>query len=484
MGDVQHGKTVIQEFGQVCSNFPEFQFAFKLQYRDLDSFIHSNAKGRDDVKHVKRFEETRLTESDFNALIDEIRTNNFLAMSTPFDENSVDIIERQNLDFIKIASCSFTDWPLWERVAATNLPVIASTAGAELTDIDQVVSYLQHREKQFGILHCVGEYPTADSFMHLGQLDFLKARYPGIKIGFSTHEEPSNVDIVKLSIAKGAEIHEKHVGLPTEKYKVNAYSVNPGQLHNWLLAARYARSVCGISDRRRPPNANELASLRTLRRGVFARRNIPSGSKITIDDIYFAFPPDDSQLTANDWSKYSHWHAKEAISKDQGLFAHNTTKTNVRELVWDAAQKVKEIIRNSNIVIPGGVDLELSHHFGLERFQEFGLTIMTIVNQSYCKKLLVSLPGQHHPEQFHKKKQETFLILHGNIDLSLDGKTQQLCEGDVVTIEPGTRHAWVSKSGAIIEEISSTHYRDDSYYTDEQINRNQNRKTALTYWMD
>ena len=68
------------------------------------------------------------------------------------------VIEGQGLYIIKDASCSFTDWPLLERIAATGRPIIASTAGASLEDIDRVVSFLMHRDKRFAILHCVGEY--------------------------------------------------------------------------------------------------------------------------------------------------------------------------------------------------------------------------------------------------------------------------------------------------------------------------------------
>jgi quercetin dioxygenase-like cupin family protein len=80
-------------------------------------------------------------------------------------------------------------------------------------------------------------------------------------------------------------------------------------------------------------------------------------------------------------------------------------------------------------------------------------------------------------------KEETFHVLHGEVHLFLNGDQRVCRPGDVVNIEPGVRHAFVSPTGSIIEEISSTHYKDDSFYTDESIMRNTNRKTLLTYWM-
>ena len=56
--------------------------------------------------------------------------------------------------------------------------------------------------------------------------------------------------------------------------------------------------------------------------------------------------------------------------------------------------------------------------------------------------------------------------------------------GHVVTVLPGVRHIFSSKNGCILEEISSTHIIDDSYYTDPEISKNKNRKTFINSWLD
>ena len=304
MGNPHHGIHVIQEFAKICQQFP-YRFAFKLQYRDLDTFVHPSMRGRLDLKYIKRFEETRLSRADFDTLVEAIRNNGFLAMCTPFDEASVPVIEEQDLDIIKVASCSFGDWPLLERIVQTNKPIIASTAGATLEQIDQVVSFLEHRNKDFAIMHCVGEYPTPDEKMHLSQIGLLSKRYPGIRIGYSTHENPGNTSLVQLAVAKGASVFEKHVGVATQTYPLNTYSCSPEQYAAWLQAVAYAMTVCGEGQQRSPVNENEQASLRSLRRGAYAKRDIVVGEQITIEDVYFAFPPQTGQFTANDWSKYA-----------------------------------------------------------------------------------------------------------------------------------------------------------------------------------
>ena len=385
MGDIEHGVDVIRAFGDICRKYP-FKFAFKLQYRALDTFIHPDMKGRDDVPYIKRFSETRLTRENFDTLIAEIRNQGFLAMSTPFDEESVDLIESQDLDIIKIASCSFGDWPLLERIAKTDKPIIASTAGASLEVMDQVVSYLSHRNKNFAIMHCVGEYPTPDENMHISQLDFLKNRYPDVRIGFSTHEDTSNTDFIKMAVAKGAKIFEKHVAVPTEKYGINKYSATPEQVDDWLAAALYAKKVCGEGEYRLPVNKKEADSLRSLRRGLFAKRDIKKGEVLKDEDIYFAFPPQDNQYTTNDWSKYLQYTTTNNIPRNAAIAPDNCDCKDTREQVWNIVQQVREFLKGSNVVIPGSAELEISHHYGLDKFSEYGLMLLTVVNRDYCKK--------------------------------------------------------------------------------------------------
>jgi sialic acid synthase SpsE/quercetin dioxygenase-like cupin family protein len=483
MGDVQHGVNLIRAFGAVCRKYP-FRFAFKLQYRDLDTFVHPDKQGRDDIHYIKRFSETRLSRADFDVLIAEMKAQGFLTMATPFDEASVDLIESQHLDMIKVASCSFGDWPLLERIVKTSQPIIASTAGASLDKIDGVVSFLAHRKKTFAILHCVGEYPTPDAHMNLSQIDFLNARYPETNIGFSTHENPDNTDIVKLAIAKGVTIFEKHVGLATEQYKLNAYSASPKQLDDWLSAAQYAMTICGEGGKRYIENPVEANSLRSLQRGVFAKTHVKKGEALSLENTFFAFPPEPDQYTANDWSKYSQFHATHDIAPHEPITPENTQRHETRQKILSIVQRVNQFLKDSHVVVPGSADLDISHHYGLDRFEEVGLTLITVINRDYCKKLLVSLPGQQHPEQMHKLKEETFHVLYGEVILSLNGEQMTCRPGDVVTVEPGTRHAWVSETGAVIEEISTTHVVNDSYYTDNAIMENLGRKTSLTYWMD
>ncbi len=484
MGDVAHGQRVVREFAAVAREFPAFSFAFKLQYRDLDTFIHPAARGRDDIKYVKRFSETRLDDDQLRAIVETIREEGLITVCTPFDEPSVGKIEAHGIEVVKIASCSLTDWPLLERVVETDKPIVASTAGAELADIDRVVAFLQHRQKRFVLMHCVAEYPTPDAGLQLNQIDLLRGRYPDVAIGYSTHEHPDNTTAVQLAVAKGARAFEKHVGVPTPAWPLNPYSASPDQVRRWLQAAQQAFEMGGVLDGRPPATEAAAASLNSLRRGVFARRDIQPGEVVRTADVYFAFPPAPDQWLANDWSKYHRFVATGPIAADGALTTANTELEDGHERVYAVARQVRDLLARTHIPVPGGAELEISHHYGLDEFHRFGLTMITVVNREYCKKLLVLLPGQVHPEQHHKLKEETFHVLHGDLRVKLDGEAATLGPGDVVTIGRGVRHEMATEAGAVVEELSSTHHQGDSYYSDPAIGANQHRKTYIKYWLN
>lgn len=483
MGDVEHGLRVISEFGALARDY-DFDFAFKLQFRELDTFIHPAYKNRTDIKYIKRFSETRLDRAQTKRLVAAIKDNGFLAMCTPFDETSVDYIVEDGFDILKIASCSFTDWPLLEKIASTDLPIIGSTAGIECGDMDNVVSFLRHRDKNFALMACVAQYPTPHQALQLNQIDVLKARYPQTRIGYSTHEDPDETMAVAMAVAKGATLFEKHIGVPTEAWPLNAYSASPGQARRWLDAARRAFEIAGVEGRRIEPSAEELAALKDLRRGVFLKRPVAKGKRIRDEDVFFAIPTQPGQITANDWSKYAHFTARADLAVDAPAMGAETERTEVRAKVLSIVSRIRKLLAESRGVVPGEAELEISHHFGLDRFDDYGITMVTVVNRGYCKKLIAVLPGQKHPEQFHKLKEETFHVLHGDLRLRLDDEERLCGPGSVVTIAPGVRHAFESDGGAVFEEISSTHFTNDSFYTDESINRNANRKTVLRYWID
>lgn len=485
MGDVEHGLKIIREVHEVCEDFSAsgWNFAFKFQYRNLDTFIHPDYKDRMDLKYIKRFSETRLNEGEFLILKNEVEKLGFISICTPFDEESVEAVVKHGYDIVKIASASFTDWPLLEKITQTDKPIIASTGGVKLEDIDKVVSFLQHRNKKFAIMHCVGQYPTPAGQLQLNQISLLKERYPEVVVGFSTHEAPDNYEAVKIAVAKGAVIFEKHVAVKSDKYSINAYSATPEQVRSWLGAARGAYECCGVAGQRHEFVQQELADIRQFQRGVFAAGDIKAGERVEVKNTFFAFPNQEGQILANGMSKYMILTALKDFKKNEPIMAAEVNQLDVREKVYEAVEKVNKLLRQANIPFSNKWDFELSHHYGLEKFYEVGASIASCINREYCKKLIIVLPGQRHPAHFHKVKEETFNVLYGDVTFNLDGKSLECKAGDIVVVERGVNHSFTAKNGCIFEEVSTTHIPGDSYYEDPEIMKNQNRKTVLTYWI-
>jgi sialic acid synthase SpsE/mannose-6-phosphate isomerase-like protein (cupin superfamily) len=484
MGDVDHGLRIVREFGEIIVDFPEFRFGFKLQYRNLDTFIHPGYRNRTEFNYVKRFSETRLSRDALRRLKDAIAAAGFISICTPFDEASVDLIEEHDFDICKVASCSFTDWPLWERIAKTSKPLIVSTAGASIEEIDKVVSFLEHRKKNFILMHCVGAYPTPAAGLELNQIDLYRARYPQVPLGYSTHEEPDNCDAVKLAVAKGAVAFERHAGLATDRFTLNAYSSTPAQIRAWVTAAREAYAMCGVSDRRRDISEKERNDLRGLQRGVFVRDAVGPGEKIGRERVFFAIPNFPGQLVANDLSKYVEITAVAPIAPLGPVDSSAVTVVDSREKVLAIIKDIRALVVKSGIKLQNRIDFEISHHFGIDRFYRYGCTIMNIINREYCKKLILILAGQENPTHTHKVKEETFHVLYGDVWIGKNGKIDQYSAGDLVTIERNVPHSFGSKNGAIFEEISTTHIKSDSYYDDPAIATTEDRKTAMTFWID
>jgi sialic acid synthase SpsE/quercetin dioxygenase-like cupin family protein len=477
-GDVEHGLRIIDGCAQ-SAKACGVRAAVKVQFRNLETFIHPEFQSRTDMPHIPRFLDTALSESDYEKMVTAVRDHGLVSMATPFDETSVALIERLGLDIIKIASCSAMDYPLLERVASAHRPVIVSTAGLSIKKIDRLVSFLEAQHLDFALMHCVALYPTPRERLNLNQIALLRARYPGVTVGFSTHEEPDNLDAVRMAVAKGAVIFERHVGCVTPSHKLNAYSSTPDQVQAWMMACLDAQAMCGGKERA-PAPVEETASLHSLMRGVYAHEPIQEGEPILRESVFFAMPLQAGQMASGNWRgdmKANRNYAKgEALEETLASFTPSQ-----EDVIFQILLQVKGMLSDARIPTNSGKAVELSHHYGLNRFREFGCVLIDCVNRTYCKKLIVMLPRQKHPYHYHAKKEETFQLLYGDLEVCREGHHTRLALGDTFLIEPGMWHKFHTLDGAVFEEISTTHYNDDSYYDDEQISKipRENRKTKI-----
>lgn len=481
-GSLEHGLRIVREMGAVVRENGA-RGALKFQFRQMDSFIHPAHHQNSSNKHIPRFLGTRLSTQDYAALTKAVREAGMITICTPFDEESLDVIQELDIEIIKIASCSATDWPLLERIAESGKPVIFSTGGLGWREMDDLVSFFEHRRVHFAIMHCVSIYPTPDEQLELNQIDLLKRRYPNNVIGFSTHEVPEDISPAFVAVAKGAQILERHVGIETDEIKLNAYSSTPAQVDAWIKAAQKARVMCGGAVRGPAPEV-ELESLRSLARGVYAKAPLKSGTKLTRDDVYFAMPIEEGQLASGDWKEGIVLHND--ISKD-GALLHSeidVPRDPDKQVLYEAIHTMKAMLNEARIALPTDFETEFSHHYGIRNFDKTGIAMVTCINRSYCKKLIIQMPGQSHPSHYHKRKEETFHVLYGTLEMKIEGRRRTLYPGDLLLVQQGVWHEFWTETGVIFEEISTQHYNNDSFYEDKEINRipREERKTVVNQW--
>jgi N-acetylneuraminate synthase len=480
-GQVEHGLKIIEAMG-VIQRRHGIRGAVKFQYRDLDTFIHPDYKSRKDVKHIPRFMDTRLSDADFRKLVEAVRRQEMCVIVTPFDEVSVDKCVEHGVDIIKVASCSADDWPLIEAIADTHKPVIASTGGVSIYDIDNLASYFNHRKVEYALLHCVGLYPARNENIHMGFLTRLAHRYPGVTVGYSGHEPPDNLDVVCAAVSRGASILERHVGLPAEHIKLNAYSMDPEQTERWVAAALRVRAINGVNTGKQTTQ-DELDSLLSLKRGVFVARPIRKGETISKADIFFAMPCSPGQTTSGEFGRLRtiYTASRDYLAREPVCERADIDQVlEIRRIIHDA----KGMLSEAHLVLADDDQIELSHHLGIEKFRQTGALIVNVVNRTYCKKLVLVLPGQRPPNHRHIQKEETFQLIWGDLELKLNGASLLMHRGQKALIERGVWHSFSSVNGAIFEEVSTTHVIGDSYYEDERISKLDlvQRKTVLTGW--
>lgn len=300
LGSLERGLRIVQQHAKIA-RFNNVRAAIKLQFRDVNTFIHKDFLDRRDIRYIRRILETQMSKDQYTELVQAIKKSGCMAMATPFDEKSVDLCVEFDMPIIKIASADSNDWLLVERIARTRRPVIVSFGGTPIKDMDDLVTFFENRNIPLAINHCIAAYPHEDSECELSQIEFLKDRYPNHTIGYSCHEYHDWTSSIMIAYAKGARTFERHIDIEEEGTDVAKYSSLPHQLDKWFKAFHKVCEMCGNSaTTRKIPLEREIAFLNSYIRGVYAKRDIGQGEVLTEEDIYLAIPLQKGQVSSRE----------------------------------------------------------------------------------------------------------------------------------------------------------------------------------------
>ena len=136
-----------------------------------------------------------------------------------------------------------------------------------------------------------------------------------------------------------------------------------------------------------------------------------------------------------------------------------------------AIERCQEVLRGWGLTMPAFDPLVLD--FGLGCFHEIGEIEYWIANEEaagYCGKFLFLFEGQRCPSHRHAAKDETFYIVRGEVEMTVEGETRRMRPGDTLKLAPGREHTFAAVGGpALVLEVSLPSVPGDNFFADERI---------------
>ena len=151
----------------------------------------------------------KLHDDEWKQIFDYANKKNITCFSTPFDLESVDLLESFNVPAYKIASADITHIPLIKKIASKKKPVFMSTGMASIEEIHDAISAIQDQgNEEIVIMHCITSYPTKSEDANLEMITSLNQEFPDYVVGYSDHT--LGIDIAIFSTFYGSKCIEKH----------------------------------------------------------------------------------------------------------------------------------------------------------------------------------------------------------------------------------------------------------------------------------
>ena len=205
-------------------------------------------------------------------------------ISTPFDLESIDVLDKLHMDFWKIPSGEITNYPYLVKIANTRMPVVMSTGMCEKHEIGEALRVLcDHglKKEQVTLLHCNTEYPTPMGDVNLRAMNDLASEF-GVAVGYSDHTQGIEVPIA--AVALGAQVIEKHFTLDKNmEGPDHKASLEPQELKAMVDAVRNIEKALG--DGRKHVSESERKNIAIARNSIIAARDIKAGEEFTEENL-------------------------------------------------------------------------------------------------------------------------------------------------------------------------------------------------------
>lgn len=264
--------------------------AVKFQTFKAQNIVCRNAKKAEYQKQTTDADENQymmlkkleLTEQMHEQLLQHCKEKGILFLSTPFDLDSIDYLDRLGISIMKVPSGEITNYPYLKKIAETGKKVIMSTGMCTIEEVEAAVKVLKkYGSKDISLLHCNTEYPTPFCDVNLSAMTTLKNKFD-LEVGYSDHT--LGIEIPLAAVAMGATIIEKHFTLDKNmEGPDHKASLEPEELKQMVNAIRNVESALGNG--MKTPSASEKKNIEIARKSIVAKKNIAAGEAFTEENL-------------------------------------------------------------------------------------------------------------------------------------------------------------------------------------------------------
>lgn len=266
-----------KESGADAIKFQTFKTE-NLVTKDAEKAEYQNKTTREKSQYemIKKLE---LTDDNFRELAKYSEKKGIIFLSTPFDVESVDLLDEIGVPLFKLGSGEITNFPLLEYVASKGRPVILSTGMATMDEIEEAVNLLHDKVKALTLMHCVTSYPAEIRDTNLKVIETLRSTFK-LPVGFSDHTP--GIEMPMAAAALGSCVIEKHFTLDKNlEGPDHKASLEPAEFKKMVRGIRSVESGMGNGIKKLTDKEKEIK--RVARKSIVANVNIPQETVITKD---------------------------------------------------------------------------------------------------------------------------------------------------------------------------------------------------------
>ena len=291
-GKLKFGKRLIDEAKKAGADIIKFQTykAKKLTTKNAPRFwnwkgeLKKNGTQYDSYSNLDSF-----TKNEYRQLINYCKKKKIEFLSTPFDEESANMLVEIGMKGFKVASSDITNHPFLEFLAKKKLPILLSTGASSINEIKEAVRIINKSgNKKILIMQCTLCYPTKPQDANLLAINDIKRNFPKYLVGLSDHT--LGIEIASASVLYGVSAIEKHFTFNKKLLKSADHwlSIDPGELKKLVQNVRTINLSMGNGKKIALKCENQARKF--ARRSIVANKNIAKGEVFTKNKIYFKRP--------------------------------------------------------------------------------------------------------------------------------------------------------------------------------------------------